>query len=124
MSLGNGGFVNSSYGQCECFGCMLPGSISDGIKGGQWFCFVHSGQDVNRWQAITAAIRARESEFSSLLKLRRMSQEDFDGERGAYVRAPIVATRPKLQQKEGESVKAYTTRVQFELRMEVLQQVC
>lgn len=42
-------------GACEAHGCPMPGSVS---TGGAWCCSAHAGQEVDRWQAITAALRS------------------------------------------------------------------
>ena len=42
---------------CHAYGCPMPGTISTSTAGSsKWLCWLHHGQDVGRWQRITADI--------------------------------------------------------------------
>lgn len=48
----------SIYPKCQCaaYGCLMPGTMTLRPGSSDWWCWLHYGRDVNRYQAITAEI--------------------------------------------------------------------
>lgn len=70
---------------CAAHGCPLPGSITATTHPGEnteWFCRFHFGENIDKWQRITAAIRsgaAIEAEERAKQDYKEYLQKQFFG---------------------------------------------
>jgi hypothetical protein len=105
--------VPSRPGMCAAWGCPMQGSISTSTAGStNWLCWLHFGQDVGRWQRITADLNRLAWLVTAVTTLRR----DYGGVNWdeAYAAADRVMRenqRSDLWHVEGEKLQAWFARL-------------
>jgi hypothetical protein len=104
--------------QCFAYGCPMQGSISSGTTGSsKWLCWLHHGEEADRWQRITADLRRMEWLVMTITTLRRdCGSVHWDEAYATADRAMRQHQRSDLRHIEGEKLLNWFSRLDAALR--------